>query len=83
MLPIATSTAANKRTVHSNRSQPGATAIASAVAGWIYRDLSSGALFSLGSLVALLGALGMLAGRRRGDMAAEAIVSETQRPGML
>ncbi len=59
-----------------------ATAIASVVAGWIYRDLGSGALFSIGSLVALLGALGMLAGRRRGDMATEAIVSETQRSGM-
>jgi MFS transporter, PPP family, 3-phenylpropionic acid transporter len=40
-----------------------ATAIASAVAGWIYRDLGSSALFSIGGLVALLGALGMLAGR--------------------
>src|SRR5258706_15022943 len=40
-----------------------ATAIASVVGGWIYRDLGSGALFSVGSLVALLGALGMLAGR--------------------
>jgi hypothetical protein len=60
-----------------------ATAIASVVAGWIYRDLGSGALFSSGSLIALLGALSMLAGRRRGDVAAEAIVSETQRSGML
>ena len=60
-----------------------ATAIASVVAGWIYRDLGSGALFSIGSLVALLGALSMLAGHRRGDVAAEAIVSETQRSGML
>ena len=60
-----------------------ATAIASVVAGWIYRDLGSGALFSIGSLVALLGALGMLAGRRRGDIAAEPIMSETQRSGML
>ena len=41
-----------------------ATAIASVIAGWIYRDFGSGALFSIGSLVALLGALGMLAGSR-------------------
>jgi PPP family 3-phenylpropionic acid transporter len=40
-----------------------ATAIASVGGGWIYRDLGSGALFSVGSMVALLGALGMLAGR--------------------
>src|SRR6476659_4269790 len=40
-----------------------ATALASAVAGWIYRDFGSGVLFSIGSLVALLGALGLLAGR--------------------
>jgi predicted MFS family arabinose efflux permease len=40
------------------------TAIASVIAGLIYRDLGSGALFSIGSLVALLGALVMLAGRR-------------------
>jgi len=60
-----------------------ATAIASVVAGWIYRDLGSGALFSSASLVALLGALSMLAGRRRGDIAAEPIMSETQRSGML
>jgi PPP family 3-phenylpropionic acid transporter len=40
-----------------------ATAIASTVAGWVYRDFGSGVLFSVGSLVALLGALGMLAGR--------------------
>ncbi len=53
-----------------------ATAIASVVAGWIYRDLGSGALFTIGSLVALFGALGMLAGRQRGEVAAEAIVSE-------
>jgi PPP family 3-phenylpropionic acid transporter len=41
-----------------------ATAIASVIAGWIYRDLGSNVLFSIGSLAALLGALGMLAGRR-------------------
>ena len=46
-----------------------ATAIASAIAGWIYRDLGSGALFGAGSLAALLGALGMLAGRGHTDMA--------------
>jgi PPP family 3-phenylpropionic acid transporter len=40
-----------------------ATAIASVIAGWIYRDLGSGTLFGIGCLVALLGALGMLAGR--------------------
>ena len=60
-----------------------ATAIASVMAGWIYRDLGSGALFGIGSLVALLGVLGMVAARRRGDMAAEPIISETQRSGML
>jgi PPP family 3-phenylpropionic acid transporter len=41
-----------------------ATAIASAVAGWIYRDLGAGTLYTIGCLIALLGALGMLAGRR-------------------
>jgi PPP family 3-phenylpropionic acid transporter len=46
-----------------------ATAIASAIAGWIYRDLGSGTLFSIGSSVALLGALGMLAGRPTGRAA--------------
>jgi hypothetical protein len=60
-----------------------ATAIASVIAGWIYRDFSSGALFSIGSLVALLGALAMLVGRQRGDMATEPIMSETQRSEML
>lgn len=41
-----------------------ATAIASVIGGWIYRDFGSSALFSIGSLIALVGALGMLAGRR-------------------
>jgi PPP family 3-phenylpropionic acid transporter len=41
-----------------------ATVIASTIGGWIYRDLGYGTLFSIGSMVALLGALGMLAGRR-------------------
>jgi MFS transporter, PPP family, 3-phenylpropionic acid transporter len=59
-----------------------AAVIASVIAGWIYRDLGSGALFSIGSLLALLGALSMLAGRWREDMAAEASVTETQRSGM-
>ncbi|HJZ49420.1 MAG TPA: MFS transporter [Roseiflexaceae bacterium] len=42
-----------------------ATGIASVIAGWIYRDLGSGALFGAGSLAALFGALGMLAARTR------------------
>jgi PPP family 3-phenylpropionic acid transporter len=41
-----------------------ATAIASVLAGWIYRDFGSGVLFSTGCLVALLGALSMFVGRR-------------------
>jgi PPP family 3-phenylpropionic acid transporter len=41
-----------------------ATAIASALGGWIYRDLGSGTLYTIGCLIALLGALGMLAGHR-------------------
>jgi PPP family 3-phenylpropionic acid transporter len=40
-----------------------ATAIASTLAGWIYRDFGSSALFGIGSLVALSGAIGMLAAR--------------------
>jgi PPP family 3-phenylpropionic acid transporter len=56
-----------------------ATAIASPIAGWIYRDLGSGALFGAGSLAALLGALGMLAARGRTDMGAPA-TAERQPP---
>jgi PPP family 3-phenylpropionic acid transporter len=56
-----------------------ATAVASAVAGWIYRDLGSGTLFSIGSLAALLGALGMLAGRRAVAKPAPAEIGPTGR----
>jgi len=49
-----------------------ATAVASVIGGWVYRDLGSGALIGIGSLAALLGALGMLAGRRTGVVTAAA-----------
>jgi PPP family 3-phenylpropionic acid transporter len=57
-----------------------ATAIASVIAGWIYREFGSGALFGAGSLAALLGALGMLAARRGADIIAPVVV-ETRPPG--
>ncbi|HEU5102073.1 MAG TPA: MFS transporter [Roseiflexaceae bacterium] len=49
-----------------------ATAIASVVGGWIYRDLGSGALFGAGSLAAALGVVGILAARRQAEVAAPA-----------
>src|SRR5215213_2508679 len=55
-----------------------ATAIASVIAGWIYRDFGSGALFSIGSLVALLGALSMFAGRHTAVVTAAAAELEHQ-----
>src|SRR5262245_53986788 len=39
-----------------------ATAVASAMGGWLYRDMGHGVLFGVGSFVALLGALSLLAG---------------------
>jgi PPP family 3-phenylpropionic acid transporter len=56
-----------------------ATAIASVIAGWIYRDLGPEALFGAGSLAALLGALGMLVARGRADVARPAS-AKTQPP---
>jgi len=51
-----------------------ATAIASVIGGWIYRDLGAGALFGAGSLAALLGVVGMLAAHKQAAVIAPARV---------
>jgi PPP family 3-phenylpropionic acid transporter len=58
-----------------------ATAIASTLDGWIYRDLGYSALFGASSVAALLGALGLLAGLSWASTAAHPTVVEQQPPG--
>ena len=45
-----------------------ATAFASAVGGWLYRDLGYAALFGASSIVAVLGGLGFLLSPRAGQI---------------
>jgi PPP family 3-phenylpropionic acid transporter len=49
-----------------------ATAIASVIGGWLYRDFGSHVLFGAGSLAAASGVVGILAARRRADLIAPA-----------
>jgi PPP family 3-phenylpropionic acid transporter len=58
-----------------------ATAIASTLGGWIYRDLGYSALFGASSIAALLGALGLLASLSWASTAARPTVVEQQPPG--
>jgi PPP family 3-phenylpropionic acid transporter len=51
-----------------------ATAIASVIGGWLYRDFGSAVLFGAGSLAAAFGVVGILAARRRADLIAPAEV---------
>jgi PPP family 3-phenylpropionic acid transporter len=57
-----------------------ATAFASAVGGWLYRDLGYGALFGASSVAALLGGLGLLVRLRGRTVTAQPGTSE-QQPG--